>query len=249
MADATLLDIATSRDAVNSNAAKHELQKRGDRLHVLHYMLAHVAGPCAAHIGSATREPALDDADTSRVPLMALAVCRPRALYAYNEAILCQMQAHMPGVDPLIFAQVRLWNALLWTCPRVPGVMAALIFWWLATVHHGVFDMVLTTEEPRSWWRFDSRFDMLRDVVEAYVVDVANHDVQLTLPMAMARLGVLAYIIVHRDESLLRAESVPRVARMPKSDKKHIRSHLPPAKRTTKDLPLTSVDATMANSS
>jgi len=247
--DATLFSVATDPLAVNRRAAEHELKKRGDRLHVLHYLLAHVVGPCASHIEDATRAPATDDTDTGAVPLLTLAVCNARALYAYNEAILCQMQTHMLGTDPLVFEQVRMWNALAWTCPHMPAVLGALIFWWLATAHHGVFDMVLTTETAHSWWRFEGRFDMLRDIVEAYVVDVANSDVHATLALAANRLGVLAYMVLFRDEALMRIESMPRVACITKDSKEHIRAHMPAAKRTTKDLPPVSVDATMANSS
>lgn len=248
-ADATLFSVATDPLAVNRRAAEHELKKSGDRLHVLHYLLAHVVGPCASHIGDATRAPATDGADIGAVPLLTLAVNNARALYAYNEAILSRMQTHMMGTDPLVFEQVRMWNALAWTCPHMPAVLGALIFWWLATVHHGVFDMVLTTEEPHSWWRFNGRFDMLRDIVEAYVVDVANSDVQATLSLATCRFGALTYMVLFRDEALMRVESMPRTARIAKDDKEYIRTHLPAAKRTTKELPPVSVDATMANSS
>lgn len=234
----TLLQVATSLVAVNREAAREYILKLGDRLRLLTIVLRFIASPCVAHA-----RPVLDAPPDER-PLFEISVSRPRNLHAYIEAILHKAATQMPGVDPSIFAELRMWNALLWTCDHVSPSVVTMMFWWIATAHHGVFDMVLATEPARSWWRFENRFARLCHFVDWYVVRIGKSDVSLAVPHARSLHALLSHFYTNRPEALLRSEYCPLITRIPQAAKETIRRT-----HTVNDAPPMLVTATMEYSS
>jgi len=235
---ATLLQVATSLVAVNREAAREYILKLGDRLRLLSIVLRFIAAPCVAHAQPVPEAPP-DDA-----PLFEISVSRPRNLHAYVEAILRAAEAQMPGVDPSIFAELRMWNALLWSCGHVESSVVTMIFWWIATAHRGVFDMVLATEPPRSWWRFENRYARLCHFVEWYVARIGKSDVSLAVAHARSLHAVLSHFYTNHPEVLLRPEHCPLITRIPQRVKETIRRA-----HTVNDAPPTLAAATMEYSS
>jgi hypothetical protein len=241
----SILDIVRDPAAVNHRAAREYIIVQSDRLRLLAIVLGHLAAPCAANMHDGTHAPLGDDGD-AELPLLTVAVCRPRALYAYVEALLQRMPEQMPGADPVVFAELRLWNALLWRCPHAPPACAVLAFWTLATAHTGIFDLVLAAEPARSWWRFDAQFDRLRAFISALVTNVLSVDVCVALANARRLQLAIAHAVVFRDDRLLAADTAPRRQRLTTATKEHMVARV---LRTIREAPSTHADATMANSS
>lgn len=222
---ATLLDVATSPSAVNRVTASQYIQLLGDRLWLLVPFLEYLTAPCRAGGPVGIPDGPADDG-----PLFDIAVYRPRALYAYIDALLAHAPAHMPGVAADIFVRLRECNRFVWSCPRLPSAVAVTVFWWIATAHHGVYDMVLATEPADSWWRDGTRFEQLRDFVDAHIWRIAKCDVSVFLAQTRRFQALMAYVYMHRCDALLSLAERPRNAPMERDDKEEIfkKHHVPP---------------------
>lgn len=213
----TLLDVATSLTAVNRPAALQYIQSQGDRLWLLVPFLEHVTAPC----GTAPLAPAIEGAPDD-TPFFAMTVYRPRSLYAYIDALLARAPAHMPGVAADIFARLRACNRLMWACAKLPSALAVMAFWWIATAHHGVFDMVLATEPADSWWRDETRFERLRDTVDAHIWRIAKSDISVVIARARRFQALMAYVYIHRVDTLLLYAQRPNDVRISRDEKQAI---------------------------
>ena len=214
---ATLLEVATSPSAVNRVTASQYIQQLGDRLWLLVPFLEYLTAPCRAAVAADIDEGRADDA-----PLFEIAVYRPRALHAYIDALLAYAPAHMPGVAADIFSRLRACNRLVWSCTRLPSAVAVTIFWWIATAHHGVYDMVLATEPADSWWHDATRSEQLRDFVDAHIWRIAKCDVGVFLAQTRHFQALMAYVHIHRRDVLLSVAERPRNMPIPREDKKKI---------------------------
>lgn len=208
----TLLDIASSPAATNRDAAARHIVLMGDKLHLLAVFLRDIAAPCNPACVAPPRVP--PPAGTS---LFYLAIYRPAALWAYNDGILEAAPAHMPGVDPAIFAELRRWNAVLSACPHAPDELAALVFWWIAAAHRGVFDMVLAAEPQDAWARAPGVMPRLVEYIVGRVTDVSNGNPSDAPQRAVLLQAALAALTYMRNGRALAADTRQRPARVDKT--------------------------------
>jgi len=225
----SLLDIATSPNATNRDAAARHVVLMGDKLHLLAIFLRDIAVSCPVAIPRTRLPP------PPGTSLFYLAIYDPDALWAYNDAIMKIAPAHMPGVDPAIFAEVARHVATLGACPHAPSSLAALVFWWIATAHRGVFDMVLDAEPPDSWLRTRGIMTRIVDYIVARITDVSNGNPMDALRRGELLQASLAYVTSMHDEKALIADTRQRPARVDKRLKSTMIAAHKARKRTTID--------------
>jgi hypothetical protein len=224
----TLLDILRNPNAVNHQQAKSYVEKQGDKLRLLEFFLAENVCVCARALidtedndATPLDTPLLTEAEMER-PLLELATRNPRALYAFNDAILEHCEAHMPGVDPEIFARIRMWNAIARQCYCMPPAMALLVFAWISTAHSGVVRMMVDTEPADSWWRQERRLEKLAEFFAAHITEISNRDASTAVYHACALHAALCYVVDHRLITLIEEDGKWRAERMPKKLKTKI---------------------------
>jgi hypothetical protein len=213
---ATLRDIACNVAAPNNAQACAYILAMGDKLRLLAFFLAAQTSAC----GSAPTAPPAQPPPPADTPLLSLVLRNARALYAYNDAIAAAAPAHMPGVDPGIFADIRRHNAALRACATAPPALAALTFWWLAVAHRGVFDMLLATEPADSWLYATPALPLaLYDYAAAWITTVSNGDTHHMAYHAVHMQAALMFIVQQRCTELLLRDARPRPARLDKAFK------------------------------
>lgn len=236
MATTTLYDIVTSRTHCNRLQVERYLTECGDDLALLSQFLRRNTEQCWHAVDERLRrqeetgadaEPYLDDGgDSALLPgtsLLMMCVHRPRALYAYNEAIIRKCRHHMPNVDPEIFGQIRLYNFLLRTCPCAPPEMAVLVFWWIANTHRGVLQMVRSLEPPSSVWSSVENADVLGNFCHAWITATKNHDTHYMPHYAILFRFALAHVVLRQNVALARRDGRAQTERVPKGIKKEMR--------------------------
>ena len=139
--------------------------------------------------------------------LLLLTARDPAALFAWTAPIIERATVQMPGVDPAVFAAVREWNAVLWHAyayereSGVPAAMGALIFWWMATAHRGVFEMVRALASPAdatdAYWLTDDRLEHFYAFVGAWVLYVKKGPMDAPTLARNATLFHAAFSLVY----------------------------------------------------
>lgn len=229
----TLLDVLRDPSAPNHKQAHSLVVKQGDTLRLLEFFLAENVCVCAKALLDEDEHdhdrpldaPLLTEEEMSR-PLLDLCIRDCRALYAFNDAITARCEEHMPGVDPEVFARIRMWNAIARQCHCMPPQMALLVFAWLSTIHSGVVRMMADTEPPGSWWLESGRIERLGDFFAAHITEVTNRDASTAVYHACVLHAALYHVVSHRSMALIEADGQWRAQRMPKELKtKIVKSH------------------------
>ena len=214
----TLLDVATTHGHANRETATRFLVACGHKLHLLCFFMRHICGQLAPNAARRTPPPP-PEADA---PLLALAVYRPAAMWAYNDALLTLAPAHMPPVDPGMFRELAELNHRMATHADVPDHMGALVFWWIAAAHGGVYDAIRATEPAGSWWAGESRLDALAAFVAAHIDEITSHDMVCVHYYAEVLHASMLYVVGNRALALCTADGRERPRRLSKETKEAI---------------------------
>ena len=226
----SLYDVVTTPNHPNQSQARRYIEECADDLACLSHFLRRSTEHCWHNVHrrlctDGDVEPyALErEAPLEGASLLQICIHRPECLYAYNEALIQQCRAHMPGADPETFGQLRLYNALLRNCPEVPSAMALIIFWWIANAHRGVVDMVMQLEPPTSMWAQPQHMQALASFCHAWITTTKNHDTRYVYWHAIMFRFALAHVVLRGDASLARRDGRNQTERVPKKIKPALR--------------------------
>ena len=221
----TLSAIATNPRAVNNARAQRYIISIGHNLELLKIFLETIGGPCVRSVVKHNEQlpPPVRQTGT-QVHLHGLiwtALHQPHQLYAWNDAILNTIatREYLPGASPLVIAELRLWNAILWRCGCAPVTCAILIFWWLASAYPGVFMMIHQAEPRQSFWANNDRQHLLERYIIELITEVQNQDYIHALHTTLLIHATLHYIDLYQDESILRRDGAARSQKVPKKIK------------------------------
>lgn len=226
----SLYDVVTTPSHPNQSQAQRYIVECGDNLALLAHFLRRATPHCWHQVWDrlATDEDVEPYARQGEPPLAGtslLQICihRPHAVYAFNEALIAQCRRHMPGTDPEMFGQLRLYNMLLRNCTSAPDELALIIFWWIADAHRGVLDMVMALEPPSSPWSKPDNIAALGRFCHAWVTATKNHDTRYIYWHAIMFRFALAHVVLRNDVDMARRDGRMQSERVPKKIKPQLR--------------------------
>ena len=181
--------------------------------------------------------------------LLLLTAREPAALFAWVTPVMERAAAQMPGVDPAIFAAIREWNAVLWHSysyeqeSPVPAAMGALVFWWVATAHRGVFEMARAlsleqhpaAEGVDAYWLVEDRLEHFYAFIGAWVLYVKKSPMDAPTLARNATLFHAAFSLVYFrcDVELAKRDVLMSRDRVTKDEKARLNAAATAARRTT----------------
>lgn len=212
----TLSAVASDPSAVNYAQARMYVASLGHQLELLKVFLELLGGPCLRAVVRRQERlaPLRRDDPLTLTPARGLiwtALHRPRELYAWNDAVLhtIAQRDYLPGASPLVIAELRFWNALLWRCAHAPDTCAVLIFWWLSTAYAGLYMLMDSTQPVDTFWADGNNLHLLERYITEMITDIANHDCVHALHSTLLMHATLHYCDCYHDIEPLRSDSAP----------------------------------------